>query len=77
LAYIWGMKNNCDKDSMTLREFLAQFPDDESCLQHVFDCRFGQGHKYAKEFEYRFNSRNNPTAMFSAALLFGNIGSSR
>jgi transposase len=48
LAYIWGMKNNCDKDSMTLREFLAQFPDDESCLKHVFDCRFGQGHTCPK-----------------------------
>jgi transposase-like protein len=42
------MKNNCDKDSMTLREFLAQFPDDESCLQHIFDCRFGQGYKCPK-----------------------------
>lgn len=48
MAYIKGMKNNCDKDSMTLREFLAQYPDDESCLQHIFDCRFGQGYTCPK-----------------------------
>ena len=38
------MKKNEAKAGITLREFLAQFPDDESCLQHLFDCRFGQGH---------------------------------
>src|SRR2546426_780751 len=37
-------KNNCDKDSMTVREFLAQFGDDESCLNHIFETRFGQNY---------------------------------
>ena len=27
----------------TLRQFLAQFPDDETCLTHLFEVRFGQG----------------------------------
>jgi len=27
---------------MTIREFWEKFPDDEACLQHVFDSRFGQ-----------------------------------
>jgi transposase-like protein len=42
------MKMNKEKASVTLREFLTQFPDDESCLNHLFDCRFGQGHKCPK-----------------------------
>lgn len=29
---------------LTIREFFKQFPDDETCLQHLFDVRFGQGH---------------------------------
>ncbi len=36
------------KASITLKEFLAQFPDDESCLKHLFDVRFGQGYKCPK-----------------------------
>lgn len=28
----------------TLREFLAKFPDDETCIEHVFNARYGQGH---------------------------------
>lgn len=36
------------EQSMTLREFFAQFPSDEHCLQHVFNCRFGQGHECPK-----------------------------
>lgn len=28
----------------TIREFFKQFPDDDSCLKHLFDVRFGQGH---------------------------------
>lgn len=28
----------------TIREFFKRFPDDETCLQHLFDVRFGQGH---------------------------------
>lgn len=27
----------------TIREFFKQFPDDETCLAHLFDVRFGQG----------------------------------
>lgn len=27
----------------TIRQFFTQFPDDETCLQHLFDVRFGQG----------------------------------
>jgi transposase len=42
------MKNNCDKDSMTVREFLAQFSDDESCLNHILDIRFGQNYPCPK-----------------------------
>ena len=38
------MKKSETKAGPTLREFLDQFPDDESCLQHVFESRFGQGH---------------------------------
>ena len=29
---------------LTIREFFRQFPDDETCLQHLFNVRFGQGH---------------------------------
>lgn len=29
---------------MTIREFFKQFPDDETCLNHIFEARFGQGH---------------------------------
>lgn len=34
------MKNN----ALTVRDFFKQFPDDEACLAHLFDIRFGQGH---------------------------------
>ncbi len=27
----------------TVREFFNQFPDDDACLKHLFDIRFGQG----------------------------------
>jgi transposase-like protein len=37
------MKRSEEKASITVREFFTQFPDDESCLQHVFDNRYGQG----------------------------------
>lgn len=33
---------------MTVKEFLAKFPTDESCLNHIFDIRFGQGHECPK-----------------------------
>lgn len=29
---------------ITVREFFKQFPDDETCLAHLFETRFGQGH---------------------------------
>lgn len=29
---------------LTTRQFFQQFPDDETCLNHLFDVRFGQGH---------------------------------
>ena len=33
---------------ITLRQFFKQFPTDESCLEHLFNVRFGQGHKCHK-----------------------------
>ncbi len=30
---------------MTVREFFQKFPDDETCLEHIFESRFGRGHK--------------------------------
>ena len=33
---------------ITLRQFFKQFPDDESCLEHLFNVRFGQGHTCPK-----------------------------
>jgi transposase len=35
-------------ESMTVREFFTMFPSDESCLNHIFDIRFGRGHKCPK-----------------------------
>lgn len=31
------------KKPQTVAQFFRQFPDDEACLQHLFDIRFGQG----------------------------------
>jgi transposase-like protein/Zn ribbon nucleic-acid-binding protein len=42
------MKNRNEKNSITIKEFYAAFPDDEACVQHVFDSRFGQGYKCPK-----------------------------
>ncbi len=33
---------------LTVREFFKAFPDDDTCLQHVFDARYGQGHECPK-----------------------------
>ncbi|MBU6165875.1 MAG: IS1595 family transposase [Alphaproteobacteria bacterium] len=33
---------------LTTREFFKQFPDDETCLNHLFDVRFGHGHTCPK-----------------------------
>ena len=32
----------------TIRQFFQQFPDDDACLKHLFDVRFGQGHTCPK-----------------------------
>lgn len=29
---------------LTVRQFFQQFPDDEACLEHLFNIRFGQGY---------------------------------
>ncbi len=31
--------------SQTIAQFFRQFPDDEACLTHLFNVRFGQGHE--------------------------------
>ena len=31
-----------------VRQFFKQFPDDETCLEHLFNTRFGQGHECPK-----------------------------
>jgi transposase-like protein len=33
---------------LTIRQFFRQFPDDETCLQHLFEVRFGQGYTCPK-----------------------------
>ena len=37
-----------DNKPLTTRQFFQQFPDDESCLTHLFETRFGQGHACPK-----------------------------
>jgi len=32
----------------SVRDFFKQFPDDDACLKHLFDVRFGQGYKCPK-----------------------------
>lgn len=32
----------------TVQDFFRQFPDDEACLAHLFNVRFGQGHECPK-----------------------------
>lgn len=34
--------------AITVREFFKRFPDDESCLEHLFNVRFGQGFECPK-----------------------------
>ena len=34
--------------ALTIREFFKTFPDDDSCLEHVFQCRFGQSYDCPK-----------------------------
>src|ERR1043165_8423396 len=33
------------KQSIPVRDFFKRFPDDETCLVHLFNIRFGQGHQ--------------------------------
>ncbi len=33
---------------LTISQFFRQFPDDETCLQHLFNVRFGQGYECPK-----------------------------
>jgi Zn ribbon nucleic-acid-binding protein len=33
---------------INVRQFFAQFPNDETCLDHLFKVRFGQGHECPK-----------------------------
>jgi transposase-like protein len=33
---------------LTVRDFFKQFPDDETCLNHIFESRFGQGYECPK-----------------------------
>lgn len=34
--------------NITIKEFFKQFPDDETCLKHIFETRFGQGYECPK-----------------------------
>jgi transposase-like protein len=33
-----------ERKPLTITQFFRQFPDDETCLVHLFETRFGQGH---------------------------------
>jgi len=57
--------NAKEKASITIREFYEQFPTDESCLQHVFDSRFGQGHTCPKCAKKSNWSRMKATRAFA------------
>lgn len=37
-----------NKKPQTIRQFFKQFPDDEACLEHLFNIRFGQGYECPK-----------------------------
>jgi transposase len=37
-----------EKMSVSVRKFFKQFPNDESCLNHLFDIRLGQNHACPK-----------------------------
>ncbi len=34
--------------SLTIREFFKNYPDDDTCLEHIFNCRFGNGYDCPK-----------------------------
>jgi len=42
------MKTKKEKASLTIREFWDKFPDDEACLQHIFERRFSQDYACPK-----------------------------
>lgn len=37
-----------EKKPISITQFFRQFPDDETCLKHLFETRFGQGHTCPK-----------------------------
>jgi transposase len=37
-------KSKSSPEKMTVREFFARFPDDETCLNHIMEVRFGMRH---------------------------------
>lgn len=43
-----GKSKSTTPNSATVRDFFKQFPDDETCLLHLFNVRFGQGHACPK-----------------------------
>lgn len=61
------MKSKTDKASITIREFYQMFPDDESCLRHVFESRFGKGHACPKCAKKSTWSRMTATRAFACA----------
>lgn len=45
MPYKWGMSKNPSKSpEFSVRDFFKRFPDDEACLQHIMDVRFGMRH---------------------------------
>src|ERR1043165_2622044 len=42
------MEKNSLTNKLTVREFFKRFPDEETCLEHVMDVRFGLRHTCGK-----------------------------
>jgi transposase-like protein len=38
------METNMTADKLTVRQFFARFPDEDACLEHVMEVRFGSRH---------------------------------
>ena len=53
---------------MCIREFFAEFPTDEACLQHLFNVRFGQGYECPK-CDYKYETRGKGVAFVDGELL--------
>ena len=44
-----------DIKPIILRQFFKQFPDDDICLEHLFNVRYGQGYTCPKcEFKEKY-----------------------